>query len=99
MKKFCVSYDLISPIGSDRKKDYDLIEEKLAELSESSKLSKTERIQESVWILTLNNFWDCRLLKDEFMPCFRKQDRIFIALIDETDNYVAINRYRKGQRR
>ena len=89
MKTFCVSYDLV---GDNR--DYDAIEEMLEELG-------GERIQKSVWSLKLDNSWTCKTIKEYVKGYFKRNDRLFIALVenrnrDDKDHYVLINRYKSS---
>jgi len=88
MKKFCVAYDLL---GDDRKRDYTLINNRLLELLELSEWSEVERIQESVWILTLDDSWTYKLIEEDLIGYFGDEDRLFISRI--SDKYTLINHY------
>jgi CRISPR/Cas system-associated endoribonuclease Cas2 len=77
MKKFCVAFDLI---GTER--DYTNIEYKLTELN-------GDKIQKSVWTLTLNDSWNHKKIKKELIEHFSKEDRLFISRI--ANNHTIIN--------
>jgi CRISPR-associated endonuclease Cas2 len=79
MKKFCVSYDL---------KDAD--NDAYLDIKDMLKEMNGEKIQESVWILTLEDRYDCEKLENELTDYLKKGDKIFIARIG--GNYVSITK-------